>query len=150
MVPLTSTFGLIFLLAQKMTYPYLAHAKELPIASSCHPPSPQMAWYIPSLPQYPIMGIYTYIIFTNVSVWLLRTGTCCTQVLLEMRTNIQWYSTSTYTLQKRSAFILYHKVMNQFPRKPTMCIQCQMIWYLECAYIFKGEDGMVLLGASLM
>ena len=65
MVLLTSTFDFMFLLAQNMTCPYLAQAKELLLASSCHPPSPQMAWYAQKLPQHLIMGIYTYIIVTR-------------------------------------------------------------------------------------
>ena len=62
MVLLTSTFDFMFLLAQKMTCPYSAQTKELLLASSCHPPSPQMAWYAQNLPQHLIMGIlYTHI-----------------------------------------------------------------------------------------
>ena len=122
MVLLISTFNLIFLHDQKMMCPYLAQAKELPLASPCHPPSPQMTWYAKNLPQHLIMGMYTHIILTSLSVCLL----CEPEILVAhklywMRTNIQWYATSTYRFQKRSAYILHHKTKNS-PRKQSMCM----------------------------
>ena len=82
MVPLTSTFNFVFLLAQKMTCPYLAHAKELPFASSSHTPFPQVTWYTPSVPQHPIMGhghiciynLYKCVCLTTVNMNLLPTS----------------------------------------------------------------------------
>ena len=71
MVSLTSTFNSMFLLAQKVTCPYLAQVKELLLASFCHPPSPQMTWYANNLPQHLIMGIYTH----NILISLMFEGT---------------------------------------------------------------------------
>ena len=37
-------------------------------------------------------------------------------------TNILWHSISAYRLLTRSAYIVYHKVMDKFPIKPKMCV----------------------------
>ena len=63
-VLLTSTSNPIFLIAQKMTCPYLAQDKELLPTSSCHPLHLQMTWYAPKASTTPNHGhIYTYNIY---------------------------------------------------------------------------------------
>ena len=63
------------------------------------------------------------------------------QKLYWVRTNALWYSTSAYSLQKRSTWDFYHKVIHDCPRKPKMYMQI-----LTVHTYFKVK---MVLGASL-